>query len=433
MFSADSLLLIIGGTIVIFSWLFFINDKLAKFFFLFFVLMYLLYSGIGGALEGTGSEYQNYYFIYSIAISFGIWVGLKIITEPERDSKYLSWNSFLDYFMNKYAKKIIIFYLLLQLLSLIYPEVKLINLIRPPKPDVLSMLEERYNGDNQTTILSSLIYSLDQIIYPFFLLSLYKYRKSTVKLCLIVLLKYYIDYCTNSYLGRGDMLTGLIIVSAFTFFHRPKLGKILLVISLIVLPSLMVFFVKYSMIRIGGTAIDYSYADALEILFTQEGSYPLHFKKLLWASDNNYWFNYIIWLFTMPLPGFFRGSLDCNFNAIISEYLLNTHRGNYGFFILLPGMVGESVFLLGKTFFWINGVIYGLLMSITYRILTRYQQLFGILVACAICFSFTMNRGGLSSGIPFILKILVYFYLILWYMKQRNRIKLKSMVQRRCL
>lgn len=420
MFELNSLLIIICGTFAIYSWVFFVKDRLAKYFFMFFILMFLLYSGIGGALENTVPEYITYYFVFSICISIGIGLGFRCIHKARRNNRYRSWYAFLNYFMDKYAKKIVIAYLLLHFVNLLYPEFKLLNLIHPPSPDVISVLGERYQREAQSTFFSSIIYSLDNLLYPFFLFSLYRYRKKTILLCAILFGKYYIEYCVSGYLGRGDMLTGLIIVGAFTYFHRPKLGKIILVSSIVLIPLLLVFFVKYSVTRIGGSAMDISVGDATEMLLAQESSYPTHFDRITDITNHMYWANYLIWLFTLPLPGIVRGSMECNFNAVLSEYLLNISRSSPGFYILLPGIVGESVFLFGKSFFWINGIIYGFIMSATYRVISRFPQLFGLLIAAAICFSFSINRGGMGSGIPFILKILLYFYLILWYIKKRQ-------------
>lgn len=418
MYIVDTLLYIVFGTLIVFLWLFTKTDSLAKCFFGLFILTYLVYSGIGGALEDANPSYVVYYFIFSIFVSLGIFWSFRIVKSTTKNRKYLSWFRFFDYFIDKYATKIIIAYFILNLSSLVYPEFKLLNLISPPAPDVISMLGERYNG-GETNIISSIINGLNNLIYPFFLFSFYKYRKNTLALSFIIFFNYYIEYCANSYIGRGTLMTGLIIVGAFTYFYRPKLGKRLLYAAIFVIPFLLTFLVQYSITRIGGSATDISASDALETLMSQEGSYPLHFTQIL-NSSGDYTLNYLVWLFTMPLPGFFRGGLDANFNAIISEYLLGMNRTDRGFFILLPGIVGESVFLMGKSLFWVNGLIYGFLMGACYKVLSRYPQLFGLLVSAAICFGYTMNRGGLSSGIPLILKIFVYFTIIMWIVKQKN-------------
>lgn len=415
MFESLRLFLIIFGTTLIFLWLFTYRDKKARIFFLFFTVMYLIYSGIGGALEGVAPIYTTYYFVFTCCISFGIYVGLK--QKYSQKDFNNSWSNFLDYFLDRYANKIILFYYFLLLSQLIYPENKLLNLITPPSPDVLSMLKERYQGDG-TDLFTTIISQIETIFYPFFLLSLYKYRKDTIKLAIIVLGTYYIDYCISAYLGRGSMIQALLIVFAFTYFYRPKLGKIILISSIVLLPTLLIFLVQYSITRIGGTAESISGMEAIGEILTQESGYPLHFEGIL-GLQAKYRLNYLIWLFTLPLPGVFRGSIDANLTALLSEDLLGMSRDSNGFYILLPGVVGESVFLLGQNLFWFNGILYGWLMGKTYRILSRYQQLFGLLIAVALCFGYTTNRAGVFSGFPFILKVLLYFYFILLFLKRK--------------
>lgn len=426
MFEPFRLSLIIFGTVLIFLWLFTYRDKEVRIFFLFFTSMYLIYSGIGGALEDVTSTYTIYYFIFTCCISLGIYIGLK--SKCGQKVSHSLWSKFFDYFLDKYANKIIIFYYVLLLSQLIYPENKLIHLIIPPSPDVISMLRERYQSDGMDffTIIISLI---ETIFYPFFLLSLYKYRKETVKLTILVLGTYYIEYCISAYLGRGSMIQALIIILAFTYFYRPKLGKIILIVCVALFPTLLIFFVQYSITRIGGTAESISGREAIEQILAQEGGYPLLFREIL-DLQAKYRLNYLVWLFTMPLPGLFRGGIDANLVALFSEDLLGISRESKGFYILLPGVVGESVFLLGQNLYWLNGIFYGWLMGKTYRILSRYEQLFGILIAAALCFGYTVNRAGIYGGIPFVLKILLYFYFILLLLKRKLKWQAKALMSK---
>ncbi len=281
------------------------------------------------------------------------------------------------------------------------------------------MLAERFSGEEEG-IITKLTSTLTIIIYPFYLLSLYKYAKKTLRLSVIVVMTYYIQYCASAYLGRGSIFEAILIIIAFTYFSRPRLGKIILISSALLIPLLLVFFVQYSITRIGGTAGSMSYSEAFGTLLEQESGYPKHFSRILSHDSGNYIFNFLIWLFTMPLPGIFRGGMDVHFAAIFSENMLGITRGSQGFFILLPGVVGESVFLMGQNLFWINGLIYGFLMGVVYRLLTRYPQLLGIIIVTAIDFCYKTNRAGLFGGLPWVLKILFYFLIILMIVKKMN-------------
>lgn len=414
MFEPDKLLFIILFTCIVFSWLFYYREKTARIFFVFFGFLYLIYSGIGGAADGVPTSYLTYYCIFTLCINIGVYLGLSRIKNTKKTFSK-SWYEYFKYFIKRYADKVIILYFVLKLASLVYPEFKLMNLLSPPAPDAIAMLRARFSGEG-TDALNSIISTLNSFVYPFYLLSLYKYCKKTVKFALLIILPFYIDYCTNAYIGRSGMMEAALIIFAVTYFCRPKVGKKLLVAGLVAIPFVLVFLVQYSLKRIGGVSEEISTMDAIEILLSQEGGLQGYFSDILKMHDT-YISRYILWLLTMPFPGFVRGGVDVHFAAIYSEQLLGIDRSANGFYILLPGVVGESVFLFGKYLFWINGIIYGFLMGFFYRILTRYPQLIVILIVSEIQFGYVMNRVGLFGGIPFFLKILVYFYLILWWMK----------------
>lgn len=426
MFEVDKLILIIIGTLVCFSWVFKYPNRIAKYFFFFMILLYLIYSGIGGALKDVSDEYLIFYFIFTICISLGIRFGLKVVKSSSYTS-WIRWDNYLDYFINYKAKNIIIIYYCIKLLDLIFPEFKLLNLLYPPTPDLAAVMDVRYNALENSSVVSTILLFMSQLLYPFFLLALFKYRKQTLKLSLIVLGTYYINYCQEGYLGRGSMLEALIIIIAFTYFYRPKLGKYIIISSAILLPLLLIFLVQYSIKRIGGEVDNISAGDAIETLLSQESGYPRHFSEIL-KLRKHYMFNFLIWLFTMPLPGIFRGSIDVQFNAIFSELMLGIPRGAKGFYILLPGIVGESIFIFGKYLFWLNGLIYGSIIGISYKLLSTHKQLFGILIVVMIDCAYIANRGGLVSAVPFIFKILVYFYIILFLLKGQYYNKLKNIL-----
>lgn len=429
-FVTSRLITIILFTCLVFSWLFFSKEKKARIFFIFFATLYLLYSGIGGALIYISSQYQYYYIAFTLCINIGIYFGLRSVRNKNNKLPYKkSWSDFLTFFINHYAVKIIIIYLSCQLFHLFYPTFKLALLIHPPMPDMKEMLFQRFQGD-APDFPTSLINTVSTIFFPFYLLSLYKYRKNIISLTLLIILPTYIQYCAVGYMGRSSILTAIVMLLGITYFSKPQLGKTLIISCIILIPTLIVFFVQYSIVRAGGIAGNMSSGDAFAILLEQECGYPLHFDDIL-VLQGNHIGNYLVWLFTMPFPGFVRGGMDAHFAAMFSEYILGISRSVSGFYILLPGVVGESVYLLGKHLFWINGLLYGWLMGAVYRILTRYPQLLCILIYSAINFAYVTNRAGFFGGFPFIGKILVYFFIILWFFKNYTNWKAKYKLELR--
>ena len=419
-FITSRLITIVIITLLLFSWIFLVKERGVKIFFTFFIAMYLLYSGIGGALMYISNQYQYYYIIFTTCISIGLYLGLKSINN-ERLSKRRSWADFLNIFIKKYANIIIILYFLCQLIPLIYPTFRLANLIHPPQPDIISMLFERFNSDN-TDIFLSINQLINSLLFPFYLLSLYKYRKKTIILSLLVIFPYYIQHCSTGYTGRSAMLVALIMILGLTYYAKPKLRKPIIWGCIFGIPTIIIFFVQYSIIRIGGITDNLNFEEAFSTLLEQESGYPLHFDDILLLQGNHIG-SYFVWLFTMPFPGFIRGGLDVHFAAMFSEDILGIARTRPGFYILLPGVVGESVYLLGKQLFWVNGLLYGFLMGIVYKILTRHPQLICILLYAAIDFGYVTNRAGFFGGFPFIGKILIYFFIILYFFKHYSNWK----------
>lgn len=413
-FITSRLITIVITTLLLFSWILYVKERGVMIFFTFFIALYLLYSGIGGALIYVSSQYQHYYIVFTTCISIGLFLGLKRI-KNDRLPRRKSWSCFLEIFIKKYANIIIILYFLCQLFPLLYPTFRLINIINPPQPDIANFLFERYNN-NQEDFVLSVISLISTTLFPFYLLSLYKFRRKTLILSLLVVIPYYIQYCDIGYLGRGSMLYAIILITGITYYARPNLRKAIVIICVVAIPTLIIFFVQYSLVRMGEITGTLSFEEAFTTLLEQESGYPLHFDEvLLWQGDHIV--SYLVWLFTMPFPGFVRGGLDVNFNALFTEDLLGISRTTKGFYIVLPGIVGESVYLLGKHLFWINGLLYGFLMGVVYKILMRYPQLICILLYSAIDFGYVTNRGGFASGFPFVGKILVYFFLILYFFK----------------
>lgn len=419
MFDVDKLIFIIAVTIIIFLFSFKFKTIQGAFYFGLFIVLYLLYNGIGGALLDAPNEYLGFYFIFTIAISVGCLIGVKQY-HPVNEQKVIEWKEYFNLINEKYYKQIIVTYFVLLFIGLVYPENKLMNLLNPPTPDVIGQLLERYDGVEKTTALTSIIQLLKLFVYPFFLITLYKFRKKVVILAVLVVLPAYITYAQDEYIGRGSMLECIIMFAFIVYLENKRLRMLIIASIIIFVPTLVVFFVDYSVVRVGGDELIGNFGDAYDMLLWQECHYPERFDELL-AIRNHPTTNYIIWLFTLPFPGFFRGGIDANFNAIFSEEMIGINRGDRGFFIMLPGLVGESVFVFGEKLYWLNGLLTGLLMGYLFKFFKKYPQAIGLFTVIAIDFAYTFCRGGMTSGLTFIGKSIVWFFIIsIIFMKNRT-------------
>ena len=211
------------------------------------------------------------------------------------------------------------------------------------------------------------------------------------------------------------MLQYLFVIVVSIYFYKPVLRKMIIILLLIFLPTLIIFMVNYTQIRIGGTASVDNTLEALEALIYSESNYPLWFSTIYHEPfDPSNLIAYVKWLLTLPIPGFLKGDIGLRGDEI-AGLLLGIESGQRGFYIVLPGLVGESVFYFGKYFFWIHSLLVGLLVGYTFRILNKYHQMNILLFYSTFVLTYFINRGGTGSGFPLILKVLLVFYIIIYF------------------
>jgi len=419
MFEIYKIFLIIVFSIIIFIWIFRLKTFNSKIFFSLFLLAFLTYSGIGGGLKGINEHYFTYYAIYAVFLSIGLFIGKG---REEKYNRNKQTKERLIKIINKYGKTIIIVFFLIKLVQLIYPQLLLHRLIFPPAPDLTSTFLERFET-KELTFFESISYYLVGILTPFFFLSLYKYKEKPLPLIFILLAIPYLDYCRIGYIGRANILLYLFVISLALYKFKPKL-RIPLVISFsILLPTLIIFMANYTYIRLGETPSIKNTFVALEALFYSESYYPLWFGTIYNEPfEINNLTTYLKWLFTLPIPGFLKANAGLKGDEI-AGLLLGVEPGKRGFYIVLPGLVGESVYYFGKYLFWIHSLLTGLLVGYVYRLLNRYDQMNILLFYATFQLTYFINRAGTGSGFPLILKVLLTFFIII-YLYSRYNIKI---------
>jgi hypothetical protein len=198
--------------------------------------------------------------------------------------------------------------------------------------------------------------------------------------------------------------------------------KLIVISFAIFLPTLIIFMVNYTQIRIGGTASVNNTFVALEQLIFSESQYPLWFSTIYNEPfDINNLITYLKWLFSLPVPGFLKGDTGLRGDEL-AGLLLGIDSGQRGFYIVLPGLVGESVYYFGKHLFWIHSLLVGLLVGYTFRILNRHHQMGVLLFYSVFELTYFINRGGTGSGLPYILKFYLSFLLLYIFTRDINQI-----------
>lgn len=383
-----------------------------KMFYAIFILFFTLYSGVGGAMTSVPQSYMGYYlyylFVFTVASSlFNKWF-LKC------DISYKSPVG-IGLFISKYASSIVLFYVIINLCQLVYPENKLGNLIHPPSPDIMERLNfYREGGD------SSVFHYLEILLTPFFYLSLYKYKNQIGKIILLLIGLLYITYCNNLYLGRETILVSLAIVYFAIYYNSsPKKRKILLTMTIIAVPLGVLFFVYYSYLRVGQIADQISFADAMLLLFSQETNYPELFSSYINQSGKLVG-EYFEWLLLLPFPSFFKmGHGGTLFNELFTNVSIERYSWESGFSIALPGIVGEGIFIFKESLFF-HAIILAFIVSITINYVCKYEYYIFIYFYVLIKLPLGISRSGTQGVYSIIAKALI-FVIFLYFYNNINR------------
>ena len=395
-FTILSLYIMIGG-----------ERKNALFFTLvsFFVF---LYSGLGGSLSDTNPLYVYFYIIYILVLACTIRftkVGFNFSNEDD---------ILFDRFIQKNGKKILILYFFLSIITLVYPEFKLLRLINPPSPDVYGIMG--LVTEENTDIISSLIYLVRTFMLPFFYWALYRYRGNFFAFSFFLFFSIYIDYCRDAYIGRYPILVALIIIFLYYWRKSSRKKKLVMLTTILVLvPTLAYVFYQYTFLRHGGSIDAVGKNEAMSILLLQEIGYPTYFDQYKYYYDLELIPLYIEWILFLPLPGFLKFGLG-DFPSDRFTYIISgLTRGDYGFSVFLPGIVGESYYIFGPSMFFIHAFLLGLLINTIYNSLKNLQSMTFVFIYYMVVLSFQMSRGGTLSIYPLIFKhflILIIFLLI---------------------
>lgn len=387
-----------------------LKDKIYYSLFYFFIY---IYSGIGWSYDYVDIEYVYYYFLYLLAFSMTLFS----FRNKNEISSPLSYDNLEEWVLKKYASWIVCTYLLFCLLELVVPENKLLNLIHPPAPNLSDNFDKYVLLAFHRTFFEALIYYTKSFLFPFYLFSLYRFRKNIFVLFFLFIFPLYIQLCHDSYIGRSEIMSNILVVIIFFYYEYRNLRKWILLGCLSAIPIIAIPLGLYTTYRTTGVfSFEWSSLGQIyETLFLQETSFPFHFNEII-AHDGTMIKKYCEWIITLFLPGCLKSVDAYQFNIFISEYLLNLDRHAPSFFVLLSGLVCESLYIFGKYFFILHAVIMGMLASIPIRFLQSEKESF-LFCYLSIFLPYYMARGGTFSGYPFIIKFLLLYILIRYFGK----------------
>jgi hypothetical protein len=360
-----------------------------------------LWCGIGAAYEPVPWSYRTVYLVFtgSLVLAF-------LATLQASRSAAASLCAYIKpMIVGATTGRVFVFgaigiYLLARLMPLIYPEFNLPRLISPPSPDCSAWLEREaslvYEG--QGFGITRVYDYVATLSYPFFLIALYQLRHQYVALALLLILPEYFAYCVTSYANRGTAFALLVTFGLTVWLDNPKARFKVLAGGLLALPLLAVGFYEYSQIRIGGNVSDISWDEALSSMVQQEISFPLDAQTVIESDQRVDLPAYFTWLATLPVPKVLTGRIEgARVNYEISWLLLRKDVGTEGGYVLLTGLVTESVYIYGNTFFWLHAVFLGCLIALFCRLIEGHPRLLLVGISAMLLFSYSLSRAGISG------------------------------------
>jgi len=374
-------------------------------------LFLFVYSGIGGSFIEVPIIYIFYYFIFLI---FFLIVFIRI---GFKNTKTIKYQIFVDNFISKEilsrrnANIIILTYFTVVFVSSYYPDFNFKRLFIILNPE-LKFSIERFHGDS----IQSLLFYIELLLRPLYFLSLIQYRKRLIRFILILIIPLYIGYTASPYISRSDLVPLSLVFLYSCYYYYPIYRKTIILLLIASIGPMIIMLYRYSMARIGAEFQNTSLIDALVGILNTEITFPLHFKEF-WNNEFRQDIDqFVLWIITLPIPGFIKGSafgFSLNYNT--SAFLLNVEKGGTGYYVLLIGMVTESFIIFGKYFIFLMAILCGYVLGYTYRILSFSSQ-FNILrfyFIFYICYAFA--RAGTGALFPTVINSFILFYIVVIY------------------
>lgn len=377
-----------------------------RIFLIFSILLFYIYSGFGAAFEKVPLYYSFMYNIFIVVYYYTFSLTQRIKIKMIKKDKLKSFSKLSSFF--------IFFYFLITFLNAGYPSFNLIKLIKPSAPILEFDLTVSLKSDG----FKSILYYILLLIQPFYLMAIYKFRLSPLKLFIAIMLPLYFYFSLGGYVARSYLLP-YFAMFIFTVYHfKPELRRKIKIFSLSLVVPIIMFSYFYSEWRLGHETSKISVLDVLSLLFFQESSYPLHFVKLYNQGIDTQILDFFKWLLMLPIPSFIKGSTySIDINNYFTELITGTNIYSEGYFVLLPGTVVESFLIFGKYLFFLLPFFGGLISGFLYKLFKLSDNFIIMRVYFIFMFMPLVARAGFFSAIPIAINGFIIFYVLIIIMK----------------
>ncbi|NLX94888.1 MAG: hypothetical protein GXY83_01800 [Rhodopirellula sp.] len=366
--------------------------------------------------RGAPPEYACFYCLFIVALGGGFDLAIRLTSRlgARLQGAPAEWFAAITQHP-RFIQRILGGYFLLLLFPLLYPTFRLHTLLAPPRPDItfFTGLEE------QKGVIERIVEYATILWFPFYLTSLYPFRRRYGLLLLLVFLPSYIGLCDTGYIGRGGIVIALLLILLATWLDNPaKRRGIMLAVS-IGTPLCLFFFFVLGHIRAGNDWRDAASSRAQgvqDVVFSQT-SFPTLSWAVLESDQRANPKDFIQWLLTTPIPKVFTGRLsETRINYDIAYLIRQLRPGDEGFTVDLTGVVTESVFIYGRRFFWLHAVFLGAVFGILCSLTERIPCALFISTYYIVMWSYVANRAGVASAWPPLCNSFLLFYLLLFHL-----------------
>ena len=397
----------------------------ARLFLLTFSLFYYIYNGVGLAYNEISLTLRIYFFIFYIifCVVFILFFRIKskLLNKVEYKIKGIEIKP------KTIVKAFAFIYILTVILPLFYPTLIIGRLINPPTPDLLGNLNDFQIVNAPSQTFMKLAFYVQTLCLPFFIYFFdVTVRKNKIVLYLLnAIILSYVAYVQSAYISRSDILLIFQIALLVFFIVQRKISsKHLFAISIPIL-LIIIFFSAYQEIRLGKDSISSNSVNMLLTnAFETEISFPKNVvQKIVDKGFTTDLSNYFLWLTTLPIPKIFISNHN-NFelNKELSQLLLGISSEDQYFFILLPGILGEGIYIYGGLFF-LHAIFLGFIFGVFLR-LFRTNIHFNFFIAyLMVLMSYYTCRGGIVSSLPILINGNLLFFFYLFFL---SKLKLKK-------
>jgi hypothetical protein len=374
---------------------------------------FFLYSGIATADVNTPPFLLFCYIVFSACVIFGFAVGLTVFSSLGRAVEKYASPQISAISQGPVSQYFIAFFICLNISALLFPDFRLHLLISPPAPDMRLWFSGQLSIDRSVDF--SLVHYITTLFTPFYYVALFSLRRKPLRLICVLALIDYLRYVDQSYIGRSEIFFDTTFVFIVLWTEHRSFRWLLTLGAVAVAPIAATGFYAYSMLRLGVSLENIELTGAAYRVIESEFTFLIRAgMPLIDSAQHADLGRYLAWILTLPIPGFLKGGIDvARVNYDMSTIVLGRGVSDPNFYVLLPGLLAESIYLFGDTFFFLHAIFIGMVAAFFCRLCERVPNMTTLFTYVAILFFYNLNRGGIASLLPSVVNEFLAFYLFL--------------------